>query len=203
MNDRFAGLVRGLDGINAVAAWLARWSVLLMLAIGFWNVIGRYVGSALGINLSSNGLIEAQWYLFDLIFLLGLGWTLQKGGHVRVDVLQNRWSARQRDRQELSGLLVLLLPFAFGVMALSMAPALSSWSIGEMSPDPGGLPRTWVKSLIPVGFLLLGLQGVAESLRLRWRLMHPDASSSAQAESRSDLEVRGGDQQPPHGGINL
>ena len=59
-------------------------------------------------------------------------------------------------------------------MALSMAPALRSWSIGEMSPDPGGLPRTWLKSLIPIGFLLLGLQGVAESLRLRWKLMHGD-----------------------------
>ena len=54
------------------------------------------------------------------------------------------------------------------------APALRSWSIGEMSPDPGGLPRTWLKSLIPIGFLLLGLQGVAESLRLRWKLMHGD-----------------------------
>ena len=43
MNGRFAGLVRAIDGINAAAAWLARWSVLLMLAIGFWNVVGRYV----------------------------------------------------------------------------------------------------------------------------------------------------------------
>ena len=195
MKDRFAGLVRLLDGINTAAAWLARWSVLLMLAIGFWNVVGRYVGSAIGINLSSNGLIEAQWYLFDLIFLLGLGWTLQKGGHVRVDVLQNRWSARRRDRQELNGLLVLLLPFAFGVMALSIAPALRSWSIGEISPDPGGLPRTWLKSLIPLGFLLLGLQGIAEALRLRWRLKHPDECSSAPADADSDL-----DQQQTQGG---
>ena len=186
MNGRVAGLVRILDGINAAAAWLARWSVLLMLAIGFWNVVGRYVGSAIGINLSSNGLIEAQWYLFDLIFLLGLGWTLQKGGHVRVDVLQNRWSARRRDRQELRSILLLLLPFAFGVMALSIAPALRSWSIGEMSPDPGGLPRTWLKSLIPLGFLLLGLQGIAESLRLRWKLMHGD-------------EMHGDKQQPTEG----
>ena len=113
MNGRLAGLVSMLDGLNAAAAWLARWAVLLMLAIGFWNVVGRYVGSAIGINLSSNGLIEAQWYLFALIFLLGLGWTLQQGGHVRVDVLQNRWSPRRRDRQELRSLLLLLLPFAF------------------------------------------------------------------------------------------
>ena len=76
MSSTQTQVVRLLDRINAGAAWLARWAVLLMLAIGIWNVIGRYLGSAIGINLSSNGLIEAQWYLFDLIFLLGLGWTL-------------------------------------------------------------------------------------------------------------------------------
>ena len=160
------GMVQLVDRLNAGAAWLARWSVLLMLAIGIWNVIGRYLGSAIGVNLSSNGLIEAQWYLFDLIFLLGLGWTLQKDGHVRVDVLQSRWSERRRQRQELRGIFLLLLPFAFGVMAIAIDPALKSWSIGELSPDPGGLPRALVKSLIPLGFLLLGLQGIAEALRL-------------------------------------
>ena len=175
MTGPLSRLVQVLDRINASAAWLARWAVLLMLAIGLWNVVGRYLGAAIGVNLSSNGLIEAQWYLFDLIFLLGLGWTLQKGGHVRVDVLQSRWSLRRRHRQELNGMLLLLLPFAFGVMALAIAPALHSWAIGELSPDPGGLPRTWVKSLIPLGFLLLGLQGMAEALRLRWALRHPAA----------------------------
>ena len=69
MSEPLSGVVRLFDRLNAAAAWLARWSVLLMLAIGIWNVVGRYLGSAIGINLSSNGLIEAQWYLFDLIFL--------------------------------------------------------------------------------------------------------------------------------------
>ena len=179
MSEPLSGIVRLFDRLNAAAAWLARWSVLLMLAIGIWNVVGRYLGSAIGINLSSNGLIEAQWYLFDLIFLLGLGWTLQKQGHVRVDVLQSRWSPRRRNRQELNSILLLLLPFAFGVMAISIAPALRSWSIAEMSPDPGGLPRTWVKSLIPIGFLLLGLQGIAEALRLRLALSNPEATQAA------------------------
>ena len=184
MSSTQTQVARLFDRINAGAAWLARWAVLLMLAIGIWNVIGRYLGSAIGINLSSNGLIEAQWYLFDLIFLLGLGWTLQKGGHVRVDVLQSRWSERRRNRQELKGLLVLLLPFAFGVMAIAIAPALRAWSIGELSPDPGGLPRTWVKTLIPLGFLLLGLQGVAEALRLRLALQKGETDPATDKQNQ-------------------
>ena len=53
-----------------------------------------------------------------------------------------------------------------------------------MSPDPGGLPRTWVKSLIPLGFLLLGLQGIAEALRMRWALSKTDAAKAATEQHR-------------------
>ncbi|MEB3321861.1 MAG: TRAP transporter small permease subunit [Synechococcaceae cyanobacterium] len=165
--SRAAVLAERIDALNRAAARLARWALLLMLALGGWNVVGRYVGLALGTNLSSNLLIEGQWYLFDLAFLLGLGYTLQRRGHVRVDVLQGRWGPRRRARVELAGTLALLLPFVLVVLVVSLDPTLASWRIGEASPDPGGLPRYWVKSLIPIGFLLLGLQGIAEVLRLR------------------------------------
>ena len=52
MSSTQTQVMRLFDRINAGAAWLARWAVLLMLAIGIWNVIGRYLGSAIGINLS-------------------------------------------------------------------------------------------------------------------------------------------------------
>ena len=153
------------DKLNESVSAIARWAVLLMLGLGLWNVIGRYLGVAIGHNLSSNGLIEGQWYLFDIIFLLGLGWTLQKQGHVRVDVLQGSWSKRRKAKLELLGTLFLLLPFAIGVMLISIEPTLHSWFIGETSPDPNGLPRYWIKTFIPIGFCLLSLQGISEAIR--------------------------------------
>jgi TRAP-type mannitol/chloroaromatic compound transport system permease small subunit len=156
-----------IDALNRQAARVGRWALLLMLTLGTWNVVGRYVGLAVGRNLSSNALIEGQWYLFDVLFLLGLGYALQRDDHVRVDVLQSRWTPRRKRRVELAGTLGLLLPFVLVVLLTSVEPTLHAWRIGELSPDPGGLPRTWVKSLIPLGFLLLGLQGVAQAIRLR------------------------------------
>ncbi|WP_320673664.1 TRAP transporter small permease subunit [Prochlorococcus sp. MIT 1341] len=154
-----------LETLVKLLAVISRWAVLMMLAVGFWNVVGRYVGAAIGYNLSSNRLIEGQWYLFDLFFLLGLSWTLQRKGHVRVDVLQTSWSPRQKRRMDLVGICFLLIPFAVLVIVLSIQPALHSWSIGELSPDPNGLPRYWVKSLVPLGFFLLLLQGLAELIK--------------------------------------
>ena len=163
-------LARKLDKLNQAIAIIARWSVLMMLGLGLWNVVGRYLGVAIGHNLSSNGLIEGQWYLFDLIFLLGLGYTLQCQGHVRVDVLQGLWSEKRKIELELLGTLLLLLPFAIGVTAISIEPALLSWRINEASPDPDGLPRYLIKTLIPVGFLFLTLQGIAEAIRQWYKL---------------------------------
>ena len=154
-----------LDTINKSFAIFARWAVLLMLILGLWNVIGRYVGVAIGQNLSSNRLIEAQWYLFDVVFLLGLGWTLQCQNHVRVDILQSNWRRQRKAKIELIGTIFLLLPFAIGVVAISIEPTMHSWLIGEASPDPHGLPRYWIKSLIPIGFLLLALQGISEAIK--------------------------------------
>ncbi|MFN9531994.1 MAG: TRAP transporter small permease subunit, partial [Cyanobacteriota bacterium] len=107
--NRWLALADRIDALNRAAARIARWALLLMLALGTWNVVGRYVGLAVGRNLSSNALIEGQWQLFDLVFLLGMGYALQREDHVRVDVLQSRWSARRKRRVELAGTLGLLL----------------------------------------------------------------------------------------------
>jgi TRAP-type mannitol/chloroaromatic compound transport system permease small subunit len=156
-----------IESLNRLAGMAGGLALLLMLSLGVWNVIGRYLGLALGLNLSSNALIEAQWLLFSLAFLLGLGYTLQRDGHVRIDVLSSGWSQRRRLRLEWWGCLLLLLPFALMVLALSIEPALQAWRIQEASPDPGGLPRAWPRSLIPLGFALLSLQGIASALRAR------------------------------------
>tara|TARA_B100001939_G_scaffold322878_1_gene313696 strand:+ start:90 stop:602 length:513 start_codon:yes stop_codon:yes gene_type:complete len=157
----------GIDRLNQAAGWLGRWALLLMIAIGAWNVVGRYLGLALGLSLSSNALIEAQWFLFDLAFLLGLGYALKRRAHVRIDIIASKQSPRRQLQLELLGTLGLLLPFALMVLLVSLQPTLQSWLLWEASPDPGGLPRYLAKSLIPLGFLLLTLQGLAEAVRLR------------------------------------
>ncbi|MFM7674771.1 MAG: TRAP transporter small permease subunit [Synechococcus sp.] len=170
--------IEALNRLAGVAGWLA---VLLMLALGVWNVIGRYIGLAIGLNLSSNALIEGQWLLFSLAFLLGLAYTFQRDGHVRIDVLSSGWPERRRLRVEFWGCVLFLLPFSLLVLALSLEPALQAWRIQEASPDPGGLPRFWARSLIPLGFLLLSLQGLASAgrarLALRQRPGHPHSPS--------------------------
>ena len=154
-----------IDRLNEKVGQGVAWLSLLMVLIGCFNAIGRYLGRFLGWNLSSNAYIELQWYLFSLIFLLAAAYTLQRGAHVRVDVLYGRLSARGKAWINLLGTILFLLPFSIFCLWVSWPAVHNSWVVREVSPDPGGLPRYPLKAMILVAFVLLILQGISELIK--------------------------------------
>ena len=117
-------------------------------------------------DLSFVFMQELEWHLFAAIFLLGGGYTLCKDGHVRVDIFYQRLSPRGRAWLNLCGVLFFLLPGCYLVVTTSLPFVHSSFQMQEGSPDPGGIPlRFLLKALIPLGFLLIALQGIAVGLR--------------------------------------
>lgn len=160
---RLAGWI---DRLTRAVGKASSWLLLAMVLVGAYNAVVRYLGRFMGHNLSSNAYIEAQWYMFSLVFLLGAAYALQKGSHVRVDVFYGRLSERGRAWIDLVGTLIFLLPFSLFALWVSWPSVLASWRIREVSPDPGGLPRYPIKAVILVCFALLVLQGVAEVIRL-------------------------------------
>ncbi len=156
---------RIIDTINEWIGRLTYWLVLFMVLVGVWNVVGRYLGRWLGQNLTSNALIEIQWYLFDLVFLLGAAYALKHNEHVRVDLFYKGWNRKRKALANLIGTLLFLIPFSVMVIYYSWGTIINSWKIGEISPDPGGLPRYPIKSMIIVGFVLLIFQGISEAIK--------------------------------------
>ena len=150
--------------LDLPARWveaLLVWLVPLLVALCFALVVGRYLFSA-----GSIAAQEALQWLHSLVFLLGAAGTLQAGQHVRVDVLQQRWSPRTRAIVDALGYILLLLPFAGFMLWISLDYVAASWALREGSRDPGGLPGTYLlKSLIPVAALMLALQALADLLR--------------------------------------
>lgn len=163
-------LARWIDRLNQWIGQLTLGLVLLMIALGAWNVIGRYLGRAIGQNLTSNALIEGQWYLFDLLFLLGAAYALQQDEHVRVDVFYSNFRPKRKALADLIGTVFFLIPFCTMAIAVSWQSLIRSWQILETSPDPGGLARYPIKSMIVVSFTLLILQGISEAIK-NWAIL--------------------------------
>ncbi len=163
--ERWLRLARAISRFNQRVGWLVCWGTLFMVLIGAYNAFARYLTRYTDWMLTSNALLELQWYLFSVVFLLGAAYTLYHNAHVRVDVFYSRLSSRGRAWINLLGMLVFLIPFSVMMIWVSLPMVLNSWSIGEMSPDPGGLPRYIIKTTVPLAFVLLLLQGVADAIR--------------------------------------
>ncbi|MCH9648579.1 MAG: TRAP transporter small permease subunit [Deltaproteobacteria bacterium] len=161
-------LLRLASVIDRGNQWLGKkisWLVLAMVLLGAFNSIARFLGPYLGRNLSSNAFIEAQWYMFSLLFLLGAGYVLQRDTHVRVDVLYANLSRRGKAWVDLLGGVFLLIPFCLFGLWSSWPSVANSFAVREVSPDPGGLPRYPIKAMILVCFALLFLQGISQVIQ--------------------------------------
>ena len=154
-----------IDRISLALGRGVAWITLLMILVGTYNALARYLGRFVGTELSSNTYIELQWYMFSVVFLLGAAPTLAHNAHVRVDVFYGRLGTRTKAWIDLLGTLLLLLPFCTFAAYVSWPAVLSSWQIMEGSPDPDGLPRYPLKSVIIASFALLVAQGVSLAIK--------------------------------------
>jgi len=149
-----------IDRLNATigrgVAWLAIAVVLLQFAL----VVARYL-----FGLGSVWLSETVVYAHATLFMLAAAWTLQAGGHVRVDIFYADASARAKGLVDLIGALLLLLPFMLVLLCLSAPYATRSWAILEHSQETSGLPIVFLlKTLIPLFAILMALQGIAQAI---------------------------------------
>jgi TRAP-type mannitol/chloroaromatic compound transport system permease small subunit len=150
-----------IDRLTAVIGRAAAWLVLVVVVLQFALVVARYV-----FGLGSVWLTETVVYAHAAMFMLAAAWTLQAGGHVRVDVFYADASARTKALIDLIGALLFLLVFMLVLIWLSVPYAARSWVILEHSQEASGLPIVFaLKTLIPLFAVLMALQGLAQAIR--------------------------------------
>jgi len=149
---RLTGVIDAVnDRIGRIVSWLTVLTVLTAVTVALL----RYV-----FDIGHIWMQESYVWMHGLIFMLGAGYTLLHGGHVRVDVFYNKFSMRGRAWVDLLGVLFLLLPMTAIIAWTSWDYVATSWAMGERSPQPGGLPATYLlKSAILLFCVLVALQG--------------------------------------------
>jgi len=163
---KFVALARVCETVVEFCGVVASWSSLAIVLVMSFNVLLRYAFST-----GSVAMQELEWHLMAPIALLGMSYAILKDGHVRVDVVFGRMPPRYQETVDTVTHL-LLLTMAVIMVLLAIPYVEQSYSIGEKSPDPGGLThRFLLKSLIPLGFALLGLQALAAALRAILKLL--------------------------------
>lgn len=158
---RLGAVADRIDLMTAAIGRVVAWCLLAMVTVQVAVVLMRYV-----LGFGSIWLQETIIYAHAILFMLAAAWTLQRGGHVRVDIFYANAPPRRKALIDLCGAIALLLPFAIALLALSLPYVARSWAIRERSPETSGLPLVFVlKTLIPAFALLLALQGVSQLIR--------------------------------------
>ena len=153
---------------NKLAGVLGVLSAVLIfptVIVSVVNVVLRRVGANQGRNLTSNWLIEAQWYMYTLMFVAGLAYILRESINVRVDFWFGNRSSKTQSWIDLIGHTIGLIPFAYIGIKYSWPSVKLSWEAREQSPDAGGLARYPIKTALMMGFVFLMIQGIAELIK--------------------------------------
>lgn len=153
-------LARRIEAVIDLIGRVTAWSTFALVCVMAANVLLRYLFA-----YGSVWAQELEWHLMAPIVLFGMSYALRHGDHVRVDVL---YAALKPRTQHAINFVAALCAIAISavIIELSWNYVLQSWSIGEGSANPGGIPYRYVlKVLIPIGFALLFIQSVAEAAR--------------------------------------
>ena len=153
-------LSRLIDALNERIGQTISWALLAAVLICAGNALVRYL-----FNASSNAWLEIQWYLFGAIFLLATSYTLKRNEHVRIDVIAGHLSKRAQAWIDVLGFVFFMLPVTVLILNFALPYAMESIRNQEVSSNAGGLIVWPAKALIPLGFLLLALQGVSELIK--------------------------------------
>ncbi len=182
-------LSRLIDALSNRVGRAIYWLILVAVLVSAGNAIVRYT-----FNTSSNAWLEIQWYLFSAVFLLGAGYALLHNQHVRIDVISGMLSKKAQTWIDILGTIFFLMPMAIAIMWMSWPVFVEAYTRNEVSTNAGGLVIWPARLMVPVGFLLLVLQGFSELIKriafLRGMIADPsekDAGPSAEEQLAEEI----------------
>jgi TRAP-type mannitol/chloroaromatic compound transport system permease small subunit len=149
-----------VDAINEKIGVVCNWLVLIACVVSAGNAMVRYA-----YDTSSNAWLEIQWYMFAVMVMFGASYTLKRNEHVRVDLFYMTLSRRGQLWIDILGTLIFLLPTCAILAWLSWPFFVQSFNVYEHSSNAGGLIRWPIKLVLPIGFLLVALQGISELIK--------------------------------------
>jgi TRAP-type mannitol/chloroaromatic compound transport system permease small subunit len=158
--DGLLSFSRAIDALTDRIGKIAGWAIFAAVFVSTLNALVRFA-----FNYSKNSFLEAQWYLFGFVILLGSAYTFQKNEHIRIDIISSRMPAMMRHWIDILGHVFILIPFCLLMTYLGSIFFARSFANQEISSSAGGLILWPAKLLIPAGFALLFVQAVSELIK--------------------------------------
>jgi TRAP-type mannitol/chloroaromatic compound transport system permease small subunit len=153
--------LRWIDRLSDFTGRASSYLLLVMVVVVCYDVLMRYL-----FNEPTVWAYDATLHLYSVAFLVGGAWVLKMKAHIKVDVLYNLFPPRTRSIINLIAYVLLLSPLCYFLFKDGVVYAYNSWKVAEVSRSSPLHEPIWpLKTFIPIAFLLLWLQGIAEIVR--------------------------------------
>jgi len=178
-------LSRGIDWLTQGIGRAIIWLLLAAVVVSAFNAIARYFFS-----MGSNAFLEAQWYMYSAMFMLGAGYVLLHDQHVRIDVLSSKLSRKTQIWIDIVGIVVFLIPLSVFVIWTSVPIVMRAYETMEVSANHGGLLRWPLYALLPLGFSLLVVQCASELIKRVCFITGHGPDPHAKPETSDEVRLR-------------
>lgn len=162
---------KAIDALNQrIGSWVA-WLALIMVLVQFVVVLMRYV-----FGMGSIAMQESIIYMHGILFMVGAGYTLLHGGHVRVDIFYREATPKHKAKVDIFGVLAFLLPVCVLLWFYSWPYVVNSWNVYEGSKETSGIQAVFLlKTIVLVFVVLIALQGISLAIHSLGVLLDKEA----------------------------
>ncbi|TYB34002.1 MAG: TRAP transporter small permease subunit [Flexistipes sinusarabici] len=160
-----SALIKLIDSISDFLGKIISYLVYVLLIVVVFEVISRKVFGS-----PTVWGFEFSFMLYAVMFMLGFGFTLKHKMHIGIDIFYSNMSPRKQGFLDLFTYIVFFFPFIYFAVVSSVTFTSQSWQMLEHSQSPWAPPIYPFKTVMPVAFLLLGFQGIAEFLKAIYKI---------------------------------
>jgi TRAP-type mannitol/chloroaromatic compound transport system permease small subunit len=157
-------LMSAIRVIDTISDWSGRvvcWLIIPLVGSLTYEVIARYV-----FNAPTEWAYDISYMLYGTFFMLGAAYALLRGGHIRTDMLYEKWPPRRQGMVDAVCYLFLFFPAMLFFLWMGGQEAWHAWEIGERSDQSPWRPILYpFKAVIPLTALTLLAQGLSEFLK--------------------------------------
>ncbi|HCS69264.1 MAG TPA: TRAP transporter permease DctQ [Rhodospirillaceae bacterium] len=156
-----ASTITGIDRFSKWTGYVICWLVIPLFLAMVYEIFMRYVFVA-----PTLWAYDISRFLYGGMFMLGAGYALSKGVHIRADFIYRNWEPRNQGRVDLFLYIVFYFPGLVAFLITAMDFAWKAWERGEKGMDTAWMPHVGpIKTALPLGVAFLLIQGVSEVLK--------------------------------------
>ena len=160
-------MAKSITGIDKFSKWIGNivcWILIPLIFAMTYEVLARKLFLAPTI-----WAYDISRFLYGALFMLGAGYALSRGVHIRADFLYRNFKTKNQGLIDFWLYLLFYFPGLIVFLYMTVGFVGESIQRGERGMDTTWMPYMWpIKTCLLIGIIFLLIQGVSELLKSYW-----------------------------------